>query len=212
MYVTGLIAFLLFFLHDFNDWKLGIKGLRICFPAGAVLLIAVTISMCIPLDQAVVQPVWGRVLLGAAGLGLVWAEMYSLLFSFSNQEAYGNAALNQEARSETACLSATNRTDTGIETEGKGRRLCTDRMYKLCRHPGVLFFILLYLDLWLCMGMDLPGMAMLCILNLLLAAFEDIIVFPRVFSRYDEYRKTTPFLVPSGKSIRGCIGDFRRRR
>ena len=55
MYLKGLIAYLLIFLHDFNDWKLGIKGLRICFPAGAILLAAVTISMCMPLDEAVVK-------------------------------------------------------------------------------------------------------------------------------------------------------------
>ena len=64
MYLKGLIAYLLIFLHDFNDWKLGIKGLRICFPAGAILLAAVTISMCMPLDEAVVKPLWLRICKG----------------------------------------------------------------------------------------------------------------------------------------------------
>ena len=204
MYLKGLIAYLLIFLHDFNDWKLGIKGLRICFPAGAILLAAVTISMCMPLDEAVVKPLWGRILLGATGLALLWAEVYSLLFSFSGKEAYGNGSLGGDAYA------------TGIKkgktTEEKGRELRTDRMYRLCRHPGVLFFILLYIDLWLCLGMDPAGMAELCGLNILLAIFEDRLVFPKLFSGYDRYRETTPFLVPTGRSIRECIGDFRRRR
>ncbi|MGN0702762.1 MAG: hypothetical protein ACI4KL_06290 [Lentihominibacter sp.] len=194
MYIKGLIAYLLIFLHDFNDWKLGTKWLRICFPAGAILLAAVTITMCLPLEEAVVKPPWIRILLGAAGLALLWAEVYSLFFSFSGEEAYGSAK------------------DTDNEIEEKGRELCTDRMYRLCRHPGVLFFILLYIDLWLCLGMDPAGMAELCGLNLLLAAFEDRLVFPKLFSGYDRYRETTPFLVPTCRSIRECVGDFRRRR
>ena len=76
MYLKGLIAYLLIFLHDFNDWKLGIKWLRICFPAGAILLAAVTIQMCLPLEEAVVKPLWMRILLGATGLALLWAEVY----------------------------------------------------------------------------------------------------------------------------------------
>ena len=207
MYLKGLMAYLLIFLHDFNDWKLGIKGLRICFPAGAILLAAVTISMCMPLDEAVVKPLWMRILLGATGLALLWAEVYSLFFSFSSKDAYGSGTGNRDA-----CGTGTNTGKVTETTEEKGRELRTDRMYRLCRHPGVLFFILLYIDLWLCLGMDPAGMAELCGLNILLAIFEDRLVFPKLFSGYDRYRETTPFLVPTGRSIRDCVGDFRRRR
>lgn len=187
MYIIGGATFLLFFLHDFNDWKLGKKCLRFCFPTGMVLLIISTVMMCIPVNAGPIHLMSIRILTGILGVLLLWAEIYSLFFSFSREEAY-----------------------TG-KGESEDRKVCTSRFYALCRHPGVLFFILLYVDLGLCLGMDFPGLALLCFLNLLLAAFEDIFVFPKVFSGYEEYKETTPFLVPRCKSIMRCIGDFRRK-
>ena len=36
---AGLGAFALFFLSDYNDWKLRRRGLRLCFPLGTLLLL-----------------------------------------------------------------------------------------------------------------------------------------------------------------------------
>lgn len=131
---------------------------------------------------------WARILAGAAGIAFAWAEIYSLFFSFDRKDAYLNNR-NREMRTVNTC-----------------------RMYALCRHPGVLFFILLYIDIWLFIGMDFLGMLMLCVLNLLLAVFEDFVVFPKTLKGYREYRKTTPFMIPNKGTIRRCIEDFRRKR
>ena len=39
----GLTAFVLFFISDYNDWRLSRRELKLCFPAGAVLLAAGTV-------------------------------------------------------------------------------------------------------------------------------------------------------------------------
>ena len=74
--------------------------------------------------------------------------------------------------------------------------------YALCRHPGLIAFAGAYASL--CLGTDLPKRtaAVLTLLDLLLVVFEDVIVFPKTLSGYDEYKKTTPFLIPTAESIK----------
>lgn len=186
MYFIGFAAFLLCFLHDCNDWKFGKKWLRFCFPTGIALIVISTIWMCLEPDTVYIDVIWIRIAAGALGLFMVWAEVYSLFFSFDRKEAYVNNC---------------NRGTGTVYTAG---------MYALCRHPGVLFFVLLYVNIWLCLGMDLKGMLMLCTLNVLLAVFEDFVVFPESLGGYREYRKTTPFIIPNTASVKRCIEDFRR--
>lgn len=186
MYITGIAAFVLFFINDINDWKLKRKWLSVSFAAGAVLLAVSTVWMCMRgngdavLSGVPAAAVW--VILAASLAG----EVYSLFFSFSCSEAYAGAGGDNV------------------------RYPSTGRMYALCRHPGVLFFIIIYAGLILVTNMPATGGAMMCILNLLLIVFEDIYVFPSVFEAYDKYKQGTPFLIPNMRSIRKCIVDFRR--
>lgn len=73
--------------------------------------------------------------------------------------------------------------------------------YALCRHPGMLAFAGLYASL--CVGTDLPrrSAALYTLLDLALVCFEDAMVFPKTISGYDEYKMTTPFLIPTAKSV-----------
>lgn len=41
--LLGVCAFALFFLSDYNDWKLAKRGLNWCFPAGAGILAVATV-------------------------------------------------------------------------------------------------------------------------------------------------------------------------
>ena len=38
-FCLSLCGFALFFLSDYNDWRPGRKGLKFCFPLGALLLV-----------------------------------------------------------------------------------------------------------------------------------------------------------------------------
>ncbi|MBQ3486737.1 MAG: hypothetical protein IJA71_00485, partial [Clostridia bacterium] len=106
---------------------------------------------------------------------LVWA----LFFSFPPKEAY-------------------------VE-QSRERKVYTGGMYALCRHPGILWFCLLYGCL--IPGAGFPPMTafLYCLLNILLGWVEDKWIFPRLFTDYDAYKKSTPFLIPTPKSLRAWI-------
>ena len=185
MYITGIVAFALFFINDFNDWKLNKAWLKICFPVGFALLLVSTVWQCFRGDGELCFGLAARVVIWLVCLLMLVAEFYSLFFSFDMDEAYSN------------------------NTSGNDRVATTTRMYALCRHPGVLFFILLYACLFLSTHMTAMGALILCGLNFLLIVFEDIFVFPALLSGYDEYKRNTPFLIPSTSSIAKCLKDFR---
>ena len=79
---------------------------------------------------------------------------------------------------------------------------CTTGVYALCRHPGVLWFAGLYGCLWAAGGLPLWEAAVLSGLNVGLVIFEDRCVFPAKLKGYDDYRRTTPFLLPNRQSVR----------
>lgn len=184
--IIGIAGFVLFFINDINDWKLKRKWMKISFFLGAVLLVAATLCMCIWGDGYAVNNLAVRIALWILIIPLIAAEIYSLFFSFDPGETY--CRVNRENL----------------------RQTYTRKFYALCRHPGVLFFILIYMCLWLVSGMTAAGAAVMSGLNVLLALFEDIFVFPACFYGYDKYKTCTPFLIPNRKSICVCIGDFRK--
>lgn len=70
--------------------------------------------------------------------------------------------------------------------------------YALVRHPGFLWFALMWLAIiliYLNTEVTEIGAAMV-VLDFLLVVAEDLYFFPRIFSDYEEYKKRTPFLLP----------------
>ena len=174
-YFCEILAFALFFLGDCNDWKWGRAALRACFPAGVLLLAAAAARQCV---RGAERPLALRLsfgFLGAAFLGLL---VYTLFFALPAKDAY--------ARQET------------------GRQACTVGVYALCRHPGVLWLAGVFLCLWAGFGLPLLAVLLTTALNLGLVAFEDGWVFPAQLAGYEDYRRETPFLLPTRASIRRC--------
>ena len=176
-YLLGLCAFALFFLNDYNDWRLGRKALNVCFPIGAVLLVigtVVEISRGEPLAKG-----WLRG--GFVALAVLFLVLlaYTLFFAIPVEASYARP--------------------------GEKRSVCTTGVYALCRHPGVLWFIGLYLSLWAAAGIPLWEAVLFSGLNVCLVWFEDRCVFPEKLEGYGAYQKATPFLLPTWQSIRDCI-------
>lgn len=176
LYGCGIAAFLLFFLNDYNDWKLERPALRLCFPCAGLLLA----GACV-LGARGAAPLQGAARLaaaaGAAGFGALL--VYTLFFALPAGDAYGRT--------------------------GEDRPACTSGVYALCRHPGVLWFAGLFLCLSGASALPL-GFSLLCsALNVALVVFEDGWVFPARLAGYVAYRRTTPFLLPTMRSIRACF-------
>lgn len=91
--------------------------------------------------------------------------------------------------------------------KGAGNRLITTGTYALVRHPGVLWLALVYISLALLFpsAMLLIAVGVWFLLDVIYVVIEDRIFFPRMFPGYPDYRRRTPFLIPSRQSILTCI-------
>jgi protein-S-isoprenylcysteine O-methyltransferase Ste14 len=98
----------------------------------------------------------------------------------------------------------------------EGVRVLNDSgTYALVRHPGVIWFFFFHLSLALATGSALLLASVPCWTgaNLILAAVEDRVFFPRLFGApYLAYKRSVPFLVPNGGSIRKCLATLRLSR
>lgn len=90
--------------------------------------------------------------------------------------------------------------------KGVGTTLITTGTYALVRHPGVLWLALVYISLALLFPSTTLFIAVIVwfILDVVYVILEDWIFFPRMFSGYPDYRRKTPFLIPSRQSILAC--------
>ncbi|MGF6366906.1 protein-S-isoprenylcysteine O-methyltransferase Ste14 [Aequitasia blattaphilus] len=91
--------------------------------------------------------------------------------------------------------------------------VCDSGVYALCRHPGFLWFLFLYLFLGLTLRASyfIYFGLFLSACNFFYICLQDIYVFPRQFKDYQTYKNQTPFLVPSLSSIRKCLRTITRR-
>ena len=95
--------------------------------------------------------------------------------------------------------------NSGFCETGK-QPLANTGVYALCRHPGGLWFGLSCLFLWLSVGGFglLAAGIWLTLLDVLYVWWQDRLIFPRTISRYTDYQRTTPFLLPNRQSLRRC--------
>lgn len=177
MFFVGCIGFALCLLGDVNDAFWRRRWLRPSFALGAALT-AFAAAWLSFTREARLAPAWriAFAALGAVSLALTVAAVFFAV------PPSGRAA-----------------------SEGE-RRAVTTGLYALCRHPGVLFSAPLLLSLWGACG--LPAYAALAYfaLNALYAFIQDRWLFPHFLIGYDDYRTTTPFLLPTPNSVRRTLG------
>ena len=175
--ITGSVSFLLFLLGDLNDAFWHRRSLKPAFLTGAVLLTVSTAGPIWAQPPGTFGPLRVAALAGALlfAVLLIWA----LFFSFPPKEAY-------------------------VE-ESRERKVYSGGMYALCRHPGILWFCLLYACLIPGAGFPPISACVYCLLNILLGWVEDKWIFPRLFTDYDDYRLRAPFLIPTAGSIRNWL-------
>lgn len=84
----------------------------------------------------------------------------------------------------------------------KGRKVYSGGVYGICRHPGIWWFLFMYISLGFAFPTsEIMEFGLMCsFFNFLYACFQDIYVFPRIFVDYDEYKQKVPFLIPRRSS------------
>ncbi|MGQ9614898.1 MAG: hypothetical protein ACUVWJ_00685 [Spirochaetota bacterium] len=87
------------------------------------------------------------------------------------------------------------------------RSAYTRGTYSIVRHPGFLWFLfLMILVILIYKNRELTVIAisMIC-MNLALILIEDILIFPKIFINYKDYKKSVPFIIPGLNIIRRRI-------
>lgn len=94
---------------------------------------------------------------------------------------------------------------------GVGDRLITTGLYALVRHPWIHCFTLLLISLFLISGsrLWLAAAPVWLLFDTLLVVIQDRFLFGRMFKGYDDYRRTTPMLVPNRKSLSAFLSQLR---
>ena len=161
--ICGIIAFFMMYIYDLNLIYLGNKIFKKFFAIGSIILVFATLANIIIYFPKKIDAHFiiflGLALLAAIGL------IYTLFFALKFDDAYKNTENKQP------CVK------TGV--------------YALCRHPGVHMMILMYLCLYLAFQNE-TMLFMLIGFNLLNIGYvilQDIIIFPKQFVDYDEYKK-----------------------
>ncbi|MDD6347740.1 MAG: hypothetical protein PUA52_07030 [Lachnospiraceae bacterium] len=183
--ILGTAAFVCYIFFDLNTVYFRTKGGRCLFWLGCLLLVPATAGIIIrQLREGAahaLSPLW--CLASLIMLGLL---IYTLFFALPAAEAYSG--------------------ESDIR-----RPVCRSGMYALCRHPGVLWLGGLYAGLFLALPGWLSAAAgiVFFILDVVYVVIQDSVIFPQQFSDYGDYRKTTPFLIPTAASLRRCLSHLK---
>lgn len=172
----GFIAFVLFFLYDINSvlWKNG--RLHRCFMVGCFVLTVATILAVV--NSASIQTIdYRSIIFLLLTIGCFILFVYTLFFALPFDKTYK-------------------------EITGPAQ-VYTGGVYSLCRHPGVIwmFFFYLFLGLFLNSSTIVTMSVVYTIFNVIYVLLQDVWTFPNTLLGYAEYKKMTPFLIPTPESI-----------
>lgn len=97
---------------------------------------------------------------------------------------------------------------------GTSGQLVTTGTYGLVRHPGVIWYALFLLALLFVTRSVtlLVATPLWVLLNILYVVLQERFFFDKMFPGYPEYRRQTPMLIPTGKSIARCLQTLGPRR
>ncbi len=93
-------------------------------------------------------------------------------------------------------------------------KLITTGTYALSRHPGVLWFLFVYLFIGVYFQnyyILFAGLIWTCI-NIIYVWIQERFIFIKIFDNYAGYIKTTPMLLPNFKSLERCITTLKWRK
>lgn len=198
-FILGLSAYLLYFIYDYNSITRKNRILQKFFLLGTLILtgsIVFEMTRCtFEFNAVTVFSVIGAVCFFAL---LVYTLFFAIPFKatyVSDSSGCGNSVDKKQVDEKSGCNKSVN--NKSVNT-GSLREAYTGGVYSLCRHPGVLWFAGMSVCLWLICRDMRSGIFFLTVTvgDILYVIYQDYCIFPKTFSNYSEYKKTTPFLIP----------------
>ena len=92
--------------------------------------------------------------------------------------------------------------------------LITTGTYALSRHPGVLWFLFLYLfgAVYFQNHLVLYAGLIWTVMNIIYVIIQERFIFTKLFEGYSSYIQTTPMILPSNSSLGKCITTLNWRK
>jgi protein-S-isoprenylcysteine O-methyltransferase Ste14 len=184
--VTGSVAFLLFIVFDYFTLY-NKEAEKKLFGIAGLLIFIYSAIMSIITSQIIRIPVAVRIAAGGLWVMFIFLLIYSLFLELPFVKTYGEKEHSRDL------------VDTGT--------------YALCRHPGVLWFGLMFLSAFLTTGAVLIAIGgfIWTIIDVFHVYLQEKIFFCKMFNGYENYMKTTPMLIPDSNSIKKCKDTIFRR-
>ena len=180
--ILGCLAFIFLYIFDINKiWSFH-KAFNIFFAIGILLLGGATLGLLISSFQDFTFSWTARLLFGVVGVIFLYFQLYALFIALPFKETY-------------------------VDISNRGNQVTDKGMYALSRHPGVICFFSFFLFLWLASGKMIILWAGLVwtIMDIIHVYVQDRWIFPITLNGYNEYKKTTPFLVPNYSNLRNFL-------
>jgi protein-S-isoprenylcysteine O-methyltransferase Ste14 len=94
---------------------------------------------------------------------------------------------------------------------GVGEKLIYTGTYALVRHPGVIWLAFVFLALALVYPSTTLFLAAVIwlFMDVIYVTVQDKYFFPKMFPNYRDYKKQTPFLIPTKQSFFACLKTLR---
>lgn len=173
----GVLGFVLYYLYDINSVIWQNRFLHYLFTLGTSFQLIASIGLLVKyFDKFNFNVLW--IITGVYNLILL---IYSLFFALPFETTYIK--------------------------ENHERKVYRKGVYSLSRHPGVLFHMGTYFSIALLYQTFMVSLSAIIwiTMNIIYIIIQDAWTFPHTFVDYSSYKKETPFLVPSHKSLRKCI-------
>jgi protein-S-isoprenylcysteine O-methyltransferase Ste14 len=178
--LIGCVAFIFMYLFDVMTLRNKRRWKTVFGLTGLGLITYASIQLVF-LEDVIHFPVSVRIMGGVGGFLFLLLLIYSLFLEVPFKKTYGEEEHNMDL------------VDTGT--------------YAFCRHPGVVWFFFTYLGLFFMTGSRMMFVACIVwtILDIIYVILQEKTIFNVMFKGYGNYRKSTPMLLPTKKSIQKMI-------
>jgi protein-S-isoprenylcysteine O-methyltransferase Ste14 len=178
--ITGSIAFIFLFLFDIYTLRNVYLKKRIFGVLGLGLFTYSELMVTITSEKTYI-PLALQIMSIILWMAAIALLIYSLFLELPFVKTYGKS------------LHSSDLVDTGT--------------YALCRHPGVLWFGLMFFFLFFATGAKqlIPAGIIWTSVDVFHVFLQEKLFFPKMFPRYKNYMRDVPMLIPTGKSIKRCI-------
>lgn len=181
--LTGVVAFIFMFFFDLSTLNNeGIK--KKIFGVIGLSLFAFSAIRVTIVSEKIDFPIMLRFASGILWACAFFLLIYSLFLELPFSKTYGKKQHSSDL------------VDTGT--------------YALCRHPGVLWFGLMFLFFFFTTGAKLllPAGIIWTSVDVLHVYIQEKYFFTKMFPKYKDYMKTTPMLIPTRESINKCLSTL----